>query len=43
MIANKKLKAVVTELFMRKLDIILVFISKSYFIVSKTIWLNTTH
>ena len=29
MIANKKLKAVVTELFMRKLDIILVFISKS--------------
>ena len=37
MIANKKLKAVVTELFMRKLDIILVFISRSYFIVSKTI------
>ena len=37
MIANKKLKAVVTELLMRKLDITLVFISKSYFVVSKTI------
>ena len=30
MIANKKLKAVVTELFMRKLDIILVFMFLFY-------------
>ena len=37
MIANKKSKAVVTELFMRKLDTALVFISKSYLVVSKTI------
>ena len=43
--ANKKLSPIVTELFLRrrKLNISLVFISQSYFKVSKTIRLNATH
>ena len=43
--ANEKVSTIVTELFLRKrkLDISLVFISKSYSKESKTIRLNTTH
>ena len=43
--ANKKLSPVITELFLRgrKLNIPLVFISKSCFKVPKTIRLNATH
>ena len=43
--SNKKLSRIVTELFLRgrKLNISLVFISQSYFKVSKTIRLNATH
>ena len=43
--ANKKLSSIATELFLRgkKLNISLVFISKSYFKVPKTIRLNPTH
>ena len=43
--ANKKLSPVVTELYLRrrKLNILLVFISQSYFKVPKTIRLYTTH
>ena len=43
--SNKKLSPIVTELFLRgrKLNISLVFISQSYFKVSKTIRLNVTH
>ena len=43
--SNKKLSPIVTELFLRgrKLNISLVFISESYFKVSKTIRLNATH
>ena len=43
--SNKKLSPIVTELFLRgrKLNVSLVFISKSYFEVPKTIILNTTH
>ena len=43
--ANGKVSTIVTELFLRKrkLDISLVFISKSYSKESKTIRLNTTH
>ena len=43
--ANKKLSLKVTELFLRgrKLNISLVFISQSYFKVSKTMRLNATH
>ena len=43
--ANKKLSPIVTELFLRgrKLNILIVFISQSYFKVSKTIRLNATH
>ena len=42
---NKKLNPVVTELFIRgrKLNISLVFITKSYFAVPKSIKLNSTH
>ena len=42
--SNKKLSPVVTELFLRrrKLNILLVFISQSYFKVPKTIRLNAT-
>ena len=45
MINNKKLNSVVTELFTgcRKLNIYLIFISQSYFKVSKDVRLNTTH
>ena len=43
--SNKKLSPIVTELFLRgrKLNILIVFISQSYFKVSKTIRLNATH
>ena len=45
MIQNKKLNSIVTELFIRgtKLNISLVFITKSYFKVPKDVRLNTTH
>ena len=45
MINNRKLNSIVTELFIRgrKLNISLVFITKSYFKVSKDVRLNTTH
>ena len=45
MINNKKLNSVVTELFIRgkKLNISLVFITQSYFKVSKDVRLNTIH
>ena len=45
MINNKKLNSVVTELFTRgrKLNISLVFITQSYFKVSKDVKLNYTH
>ena len=41
----KKLKSIVTELLItgRKLNVSLVFITKSYFVVPKTIRLNSTH
>ena len=43
--ANKKLSPMVTKLFLRdrELDILLVFISQSYFKVPKIIRLNTKH
>ena len=43
--SNKKLSPIVKELFLRgrKLNILLVFISQSYFKVPKTIRLNATH
>ena len=42
--SNQKLSPLVTELFLigRKLNILLVFISQSYFKVPKTIRLNAT-
>ena len=45
MINIKKLNSIVTELFIRgrKLNISLVFITKSYFKVPKDVGLNTTH
>ena len=45
MINNKKINSIVTELFIRgrKLNISLVFITKSYFKVPKDVRLNTTH
>ena len=45
MLSNKKLNPIVTELFTRdrKLNISLVFITKSYFAVAKTIRLNSMH
>ena len=45
MISNKKLNPIVTELFIRcrKLNISLVFISQSYFKVSKDVRNNSTH
>ena len=45
MIKNKDLSSLVTELFIRgrKLNISLVFITKSYFKVPKDVRLNTTH
>ena len=44
-INNKKLNSIVTELFIRgrKLDISLVFITQSYFKVSKDVRLNSTN
>ena len=45
MINNKKLNPIVTELFIRgrKLNISIVFITKSYFKLPKEARLNTTH
>ena len=45
MINNKRLNSLVTELFIRgrKLNISLVFITKSYFKVPKDVRLNTSH
>ena len=45
MIHNKKLDSIVTGLFIRgrKLNISLVFITKSYFKVPRDVRLNTTH
>ena len=45
MINNKKIKLIVTKLFIRgrKLSISLVFITQSYFKVPKDVRLNTTH
>ena len=45
MINNKKLNPVVTELFIRgrKLNILIVFITQSYFEVPKDVRLNSTH
>ena len=44
-INNKKLDSIVTELFIRgrKLNISIVFITQSYFKVSKDVRLNSTH
>ena len=44
-INNKRLKAIVTELFTkgRKLNISIVFITQSYFKVPKDVRLNSTH
>ena len=44
MLSNKKLNPLVTELFIsgRKLNISLVFITQSYFVVPKNISLNST-
>ena len=43
--SNKKLRPIATELFLRgrKLNILFVFISQSFFKVPKTIRLNATH
>ena len=45
MLSNKKLNSIVTKLFIRgrKLNISLVFITQSYFAVSKNIRVNSTH
>ena len=45
MINNKKLNSIITELFIRgrKSNISLIFITQSYFKVSKDVRLNTTH
>ena len=45
MLINKKINPIVTELFIRrrKLNISLVFITRSYFVVPKYIRLNSTH
>ena len=45
MLSDKKLNPIVTELFIRggKLNISLVFITKSYFTVPKNIRLNSTY
>ena len=45
MLSNKKLNPIVTELFIRdiKLSISLVFITQSYFALSKDIRLSCTH
>ena len=43
--SNKKLSVKVTELFLRgrKLSVLLVFVSQSYFKLPRTITLNATH
>ena len=41
--SNKKLNLVVTKLFIRMLNISLIFIMQSYFKVLKDVRLNTTH
>ena len=45
MINNKKLDSIVTELFIRgrKLNISIVFITQSYFKLTKDVRLNSTH
>ena len=45
MLINKKINPIVTELFIRgrKLNISLVFITQSYFVLPKNIRLNSTH
>ena len=45
MIHNKKLNSIVNELFIRgrKLNISLVFVTRSYFKVPKNVRLNTSH
>ena len=45
MLNNKKLKSIITELFIRgrQLNISLAFITQSYFKVPKDVRLNTTH
>ena len=45
MLSTKELNLIVTELFIRgrKLNISLVFITQSYFVVPKNIILNSTH
>ena len=45
MLCNKKLNPIVTKLFIRsrKLNISLVFIMQSYFLVPKNVRLNSTH
>ena len=45
MINNKKLNSIITEFFIRgrKINISLVFITKSYFKVPKDVRLNSTH
>ena len=45
MLSNKRLNPIVTELYIRgkKLNISLVFIIQSYFVVPKNIRLNSTH
>ena len=45
MLSNKKFNPLVTELFIRseKLNISLVFITQSYFVVHKPIRLSSTH
>ena len=45
MINKKKLKSIITELFIggRKLNISLVFITQSYFKIPKDVRLNSTH
>ena len=40
---NKKPNPVVTELFIRKLNIFLIFITQSYFVVPRNITLKSTH
>ena len=43
--SNKKLSPIITELFLRgrKLNILPVFVSESYFKVPETLTLNATH
>ena len=43
--ANKKFQAIIKELFIRcrKLNILLVFVTQSYFSVSKDVRLSSTH